>query len=318
MFFTFYIATCVVLYLCHALYFTVGLSHEMECIWTVCSLSVYPLFYGYLCRLTSSDYNYRKLLPWLLPGAVVALAKYVLPYAWIDIVRTVLFATQVVCVCCIGMHKLRAFDSKLQSVYADTEGRDTTAVHHLLMAIIIVSLLSGVANSVGKEFFGESLWLLIPISLAFSTMLFSISHICFNRNFTIDQYHLDENDDADVKESSLQENAEMIGTKIEKLMVERRYFLKKDLKIGDVVKEIGSNRTYVSNYINRTYQCSFSDYMNKLRIEYAKKLLLDSSSNTKLTLIAEQSGYSSEQSFYRNFRKFVGMTPAEWLNSTAQ
>ncbi len=313
-FLTIYLIACMVLYLCHALFFTIGLSYEMECLWTLCSLSVYPLFYGYLCRLTSSDYSAKQLLPWLVPGAMVAVAKYLFPEAGIDKVRLLLFACQIVCVCYLGVRKLRTFDKELHSVYADTEGRDTTAVLHLLIAIIIVSILAGIANYIGKQFFGESLWLLIPISIAFSVMLFSLSYICFYRDFTIDQLNLDKETEQPKENSSFEDN-ELICKKMEQLMIEQHYFLKKDLRIGDVVKAIGSNRTYVSNYINKTYNCSFSDYVNRLRIEYAQKLLL-SSKGTKLTQIAEESGFASEQSFYRNFKKFVGMTPSDWLKET--
>lgn len=314
-FLTIYLIACVVLYLCHALFFTIGLSYEMECLWTLCSLSVYPLFYGYLCRLTSSDYSAKQLLPWLVPGAMVTLAKYIYPEAGIDKVRLLLFACQIVSVCFLGIRKLRTFDKKLHSVYADTDGRDTTAVMHLLIAIIIVSILAGIANYIGKQFFGESLWLLIPISMAFSVMLFSLSYICFYRDFTIDQLNIDE-DIEQTKEPPVHEDNE-ITSKMEKLMIEQHYFLKKDLRIGDIVKAIGSNRTYVSNYINKTYNCSFSDYVNRLRIEYAQKLIL-SSRGTKLTQIAEDSGFASEQSFYRNFKKFVGMTPSDWLSKVGK
>ena len=106
---------------------------------------------------------------------------------------------------------------------------------------------------------------------------------------------------------------EEIGKKIEALMNEKLYFLNKDVKIGDLVKEVCSNRTYVSHYINTTHQCSFSDYMNKYRTEYAKKLLSSSAKDIKLTQIAEKSGFSSETSFFRNFKKFTGMTPADWM-----
>ena len=309
---TAYFVTCSLLYLCHALFFTLGLPYEMECLWTLCSLSVYPLFFGYLCRLTDHTYSFRHLWPWLIPGLFVAVAKYTFPNAGLDKLRLLLFACQIVSVCYLGIRKLKVFDKKLQTVYADTEGRDTTAVHHLLVAIITVSILCGVANSVGKQFFGESLWLLIPISLAFTIMQFSLGYITFYRDFTIDQLVVDEKEAEPVKESADQEDGEFIGRKIEQLMIEQHYFLKNDLKIGDVVKEIGSNRTYVSNYINRTYQCSFSDYMNNLRIEYAKKLLATAGGSMKLTQIAEESGFTNEQSFYRNFKKFTGMTPADW------
>lgn len=309
---TAYISTCVVLYLCHALFFTMGIPYWMECLWTLCSLSVYPLFYGYLCRLTDHAYSIHHLWPWLMPGIMVAVAKYLLPNEGIDKVRVLLFACQIITVCYLGIRKLRDFDHKINDIYADTEGRDTTAVHHLLVAIICVSVLSALANSIGKQFFGESLWLLIPISLAFSIMQFALSYICFNRNFTIDELYLEEKEDEQPELPSTVEENEIIGRKIEALMLEQHYFLKKDLKMSDIVREVGSNRTYVSNYINRTYHCSFHVYTNNLRIEYAKKVLATCSSTTKLAQVAEESGYASEQSFYRNFRKFTGMNPAEW------
>lgn len=309
---TAYFVTCSLLYLCHALFFTLGLPYEIECLWTLCSLSVYPLFYGYLCRLTDHTFSFSHLWPWLVPGLLVTMGKYAFPDAGIDKLRLLLFACQIILVCYVGIRKLKVFDKELQTVYADTEGRDTTAVHHLLIAIIMVSILAGVANSVGKQFFGESLWLLIPISLAFTIMQFSLGYITFYREFTIDQLVVDEKEAEPIKEPAEQEDGELIGRKIEQLMIEQHYFLKNDLKIGDVVKEIGSNRTYVSNYINRTYQCSFSDYMNKLRIGYAKKLLATAGGNMKLAHIAEESGFTNEQSFYRNFKKFTSMTPADW------
>ncbi len=248
-----------------------------------------------------------------MPGIVVALAKYLFPEAGMDRVRVIVFACQIVGVCYFGIRKLKTFDRELNSVYADTEGRDTTAVHHLLIAIIIVSLLSGVANSVGKQFFGESLLLLASISLAFSTLLFALSYICFNRDFTIDNISPDEGEEEELEVADAQEHSEQIGKRFEELMIAQRFFIRNDLKIDDLVKEIGSNRTYVSNYINRTYHCSFSEYTNNLRIEYAKTLLLSSAKGTKLSQIAEEAGFASEQSFYRNFKKFVGMTPIEWV-----
>lgn len=309
-----FLATCVMLYLCHALFFTLGLSYEMECVWTLCSLSAYPLFYGYLCRLTSGGPKVGSVALWLLPSFAIAATKYAFPDAGIDRVRLLLFVVQIVAVCFFGIRRLKAFDRKLQTVYADVESRDTTAVHQLLVAFIVVSVLSGVANSVGRQYFGESIWLLVAISLAFSTMLFALSYICFIRDFTIEQLNIDAAEESGADEAVTQDDGQ-IGLMVEALMHERHYFLRKDLKIGDVVREVGSNRTYVSNYINATHQCSFSDYMNQQRIEHAKRLLQEAGKSVKLAQIADDSGFANEQSFYRNFKKFTGMTPAEWLNS---
>jgi hypothetical protein len=76
---TLFLATCSVLYFCHGLYFTIGLSHGQECLWTLCSLSVYPLYYIYICLLTSYRPSISKLMMLLGPGFVVAVVKYIHP-----------------------------------------------------------------------------------------------------------------------------------------------------------------------------------------------------------------------------------------------
>lgn len=45
-------------------------------------------------------------------------------------------------------------------------------------------------------------------------------------------------------------------------------------------------RTYVSRYINTEYGCSFSDYINRMRVDYAKTLMQETP-NPKFIAIAE-------------------------------
>ena len=94
-------------------------------------------------------------------------------------------------------------------------------------------------------------------------------------------------------------------------MERKQMFLEKGLKINDVAKEIGSCRTYVSNYLNKTKGETFSDYINRLRIKHALTVL-EQDHQIKNIALAERLGFASEQSFYRNFKKFTGKTPAEW------
>ena len=109
-----------------------------------------------------------------------------------------------------------------------------------------------------------------------------------------------------------------LGAKIEQLMVTSQYYLNQNVTLAGVSREVGSCRTYISNYINKEMHCSFSDYVNRLRIEHAKMLLLQHDrhgGDSKFSAIALDVGFSGEQSFYRNFRKFTGMTPHEWLEA---
>ena len=316
---TWFLFTCVVLYFCHALYFTVGLPHTMECVWTLCSMSVYPLYYVYICNLVSRPNSPLKIFIILLPGIIVALAKYFFPGEDADNARKLLFAIQLFVVIYFGYRKLRAFDKELANVYADTEGRDTTAVKHLLVAFLITSMLSGIANLLGKQYFAESDWLVFAVLTPFSVMLFALSYIGFTRDFSYEQFVEDSKDygEQPTENKSAEEEREL-GYNIEQLVITKQLYLTPNLKIGDVAKVTGICRTYISTYINQTKGVSFSDYINGLRVEHAKSLLSQNTDNTKIATLATRSGFSSEQSFYRNFHKFTGMKPLEWANKRTE
>lgn len=316
---TWFLFTCVVLYFCHALFFTIGLPHPMECLWTLCSLSVYPIYYVYICNLVSRPNAPQKLFLILLPGIIVATAKYLFPGDAVDDARKLLFTVQIFVVIYFGYRKLYAFDKELANVYADTEGRDTTAVKHLLIAFFLTSLFSAIANALGRHYFAQSDWMVLLALTPFSIMLFALSYIGFTRNFSFEQFVEDSKDNTEQSTgaTSVTEEKE-IGSSIEQLIIAQQLYLTHNLKIGDVAKATGICRTYISNYINQTKGTSFSDYINNLRIEHAKTLLSQNAENTKIVTIATRSGFSSEQSFYRNFHKFTGMKPLEWVEKSQQ
>ncbi len=94
-------------------------------------------------------------------------------------------------------------------------------------------------------------------------------------------------------------------------------FLKNGLKKEDLARAVGSNSRYVSDCINRNAGCSFIDYVNDYRIRYAQHLLYENP-DMRLSEISEESGFSSEVTFYRNFKARTGQTPGEWLASQSR
>lgn len=311
---TVFLGTCSVLYLCHAFYFNGMLPMWAESLWALCSLSVYPLYYIYITHLTCRPLSNAKTMYCLLPGIIVALAMLLFPGNEADTARKVLNAAQIFAVMYFGYKRLQTFDKEIADVYADTEGRDTSAVKHLLIAFVATSLLSAVANAIGKQNVAASEWL-VAILVPFGMLLYALSFIGYMRDFSLEQYakDTDEPEAADAEVTAAEPDNSELSQAIARLMDEK-YYLTKNLKITDLAREVGSCRTYVSNYINGTYNCSFSDYINKLRVDYAKQLL-QSNRDMKMSVLSEAAGFSSEQSFYRNFKKFTDMTPAEWLKT---
>lgn len=93
----------------------------------------------------------------------------------------------------------------------------------------------------------------------------------------------------------------------------KKLYLNAQLSIYDVAKELGTNRTYISNCINNDLQTNFYDFVNAYRLNVAKKLLVES--NEKISVIALNSGFNCFSTFLRTFRKKYGCTPQEYRNN---
>lgn len=110
-----------------------------------------------------------------------------------------------------GYKRLHAFDQKLASVYADVEGRSTWAIKALLIAIFVISCLSMLANALGRHYFGQSNWALVPIAVAFSVLQYTLCYIGYTRNFTIEQFMSDAPDDDGQAVETTTEDPKEIG-----------------------------------------------------------------------------------------------------------
>ena len=91
-------------------------------------------------------------------------------------------------------------------------------------------------------------------------------------------------------------------------MNEEQFYLQPNLKIEDLSARLATNRNYIYLAINREMKMSFSEYINRQRIAYAKALI-DETPQMPLTEVAERSGFNSSTSFYRNFRQYQNMNP---------
>ena len=58
---------------------------------------------------------------------------------------------------------------------------------------------------------------------------------------------------------------------------------------------------------------SFSSLITRYRVEYACKLLREHP-EMLLDDVADESGFSSRTTFFRNFKALTGMTPQDWKN----
>lgn len=97
---------------------------------------------------------------------------------------------------------------------------------------------------------------------------------------------------------------------VDEWIKDKRY-LGHEVGIEILGKDLGINRTYISNYINDTYHCNFNTWLHRMRIEDAKKII---SENPDLNMgqIAVMTGYNDQAHFSKQFKFVAGISPMKW------
>lgn len=87
------------------------------------------------------------------------------------------------------------------------------------------------------------------------------------------------------------------------------------ITLNDLSVILGTNRTYLSQYIKSVYGMTFRDWISDLRIEYAKRLMLQQP-QFRVVDISESSGFLSLSHFTHTFTSKEGCSPSKWRNKT--
>lgn len=334
----FFMATATLLYLAHFIYFNrlMAVIPLTDAIYCFCNLAVFPLYYLYIEELT--DYRPNRwrqalcLLPSLLGFLAVGLLYILMDsqemtlfiehylygnefaslfgltfwQAMIHVAVRIVFALQVPLVLYFGFRRITAYNAVVETNYSDIEGKRIVWVKTLLVLFAVTSLASFIFNLIGRQrFIDEAVLLAIPAVL-FSMLLLLIGHVGLNQRFSVQDI------DAEVflESEPIPEDcaySELLE-KIRKLMSEEKLYLYPNLKVSDLARLLNSNRNYIYNAINVEMGISFSDYINSQRVDYASQLL---KAHPELSIndVMFKSGFTSTSAFYRNFKKFKGITP---------
>lgn len=97
---------------------------------------------------------------------------------------------------------------------------------------------------------------------------------------------------------------------IEEWLKQKKY-LQPGITIEQMAFQLSTNRTYLSGYINNTKQQTFRTWINGLRIEEAKQLLLEQPT-LMVSEIGKRVGFTDKSNFGRQFSKLTSFTPQAW------
>jgi len=351
-FLTLFLSVALVNYIAHYFYFNhhYAVYRVLDSISVFTSLAVYPLFYYYI-RLLTKDLKADLTWSWiLLPAMILALFStliYLLmspeeietfthevlynnrkqgeSYSLLvdmQVIRVHLFklffATEVLLTIYFGLRLIREFNAKVRAYYSNIRTRELSNIQLLLLFTVITSIISMVSNLMGKDYFVTYPYLIAIPSIAHSLALFGIGYVGYRQQFTIRDLTNDLSAGENIaiageNEMMSAREYDLLFDKLEKLLEKEQIYRNPELRLSDVTLQLGSNRTYVSRLIHSRCKTNFCDYVNEYRIRHAERMLT-SKENAQLSLdvVATQSGFASNSTFYRVFEKKNGMSPGKF------
>lgn len=339
-------------YLAHWHYFNhnYDVYNILDSVWVFTTLAVYPIYYYYI-RLLTSDTNINLKWIWILIPAIILSVFSAILYLMmspeeitiftqevlyhssnnisefsslinLQILRItllrIIFAVEVVLTIYFSLRLIKNFNEKVRSFYSNIENKELSKIKMLLYFLVFTSLVSMISNFIGKIYFADHSYLLIIPSIAHSAALFGISYVGYIQSFTIHDLKIEKQVDNTVYTEQADEvltsiEFDKLYSRLEALFNEKQIFKDPELRLNDVARQLGTNRTYVSKLINTRREMNFSDFVNDYRVHYSEKIL-SSSEYFSLSLeeIALKSGFSSTSSFYRSFVKKNGLPPGKY------
>lgn len=101
-----------------------------------------------------------------------------------------------------------------------------------------------------------------------------------------------------------------------KIMKYINTYYAENISLNDVASVVNLNPNYISSMFKKSVGSTFSQYLTKLRIENAKKLL--KGTNVSISDVSVQSGFNDYFYFLKTFKKYTGETPSEYRNHSLE
>jgi AraC-like DNA-binding protein len=268
--------------------------------------------------------NLIHLLPSLIAASVILAFKINvidwLPWTWPSLSATELAAVKFVwaIVKCLPLiyvlacfHAEYRLRQQLKQMHSSLASRELFWADLVLGGFFIHWFWSFVAYFLGGYFSGYTNDLLGILNNYFTVILVNTLFVFGLINTRqLPTHALEE----PIKAASLPQLEEKIAA-IERGIHVQKLYLESQINLERFSEQIGVKSRDVSAILNSHYQSNFFEFINRYRIEEAKRLLVlaDGAQDTILDIVFK-SGFNSQSAFHRFFKRLVGVTPSEYRN----
>ena len=232
------------------------------------------------------------------------------PTIWIRMLFLGYYLFQLIYYTYLFLREVRRYNEELLNFFSEVIQLKMKWVHIAFFSALTVGTLALVSNF----FPGRYDWM-VTLAFAFFYFGFAQEYIKYNKLFTIIEPAI---------VAATMENPQTITRTLIKtdwrsyrqIIETRQYYRESGVNIEDLASKLNIGRTTLSNLINREEGVNFNTWINRLRIEDAKQLLIENPDYT-ISTISEIVGYTEQANFSRQFKQITGESPLVWRKKLA-
>ena len=279
-------------------------------------ITVYELLFGNLLGWVMVLYPTETLRPgWLtwkivlwqlLPMMALVALDYLVPFSLWPLVALYPYALLI-----LVLTHIREYRRWCEDNFSTLDNIDVQWIirYCIMLAIIGINYVYLCSAHSHTRGFTQQ-WFVIPM------LVYSTEQILYRKD---PWQRLKENTPAGVADLTAERSdsdSDPIGTKsavlkLEAWLEQEKPYLNPDFQLIDLRQVLPLNRTYLSQFINTEYGCSFYQWVNGLRINEAKRLMTEQP-ELKMQDVAKRCGFSSRNVFTQVFTRETGKRPSEW------
>ena len=309
-------------------------------------LLIQPFFYFYIRSLTNADFKCSyKLLIHFLPSFVFLIMNLSL-YSFLShseklqlmslkiddgnkILRFFLqmhlygyhyiLSLQALVYLILIIKSILKYKKELPENFANFEGVKLNWLIFLLVFYFTIATIQESLGYIDNLFYDINARIWYNIFILFTILFIGISGLIQKETFNNEETGKGENKENQPKEkyksSTLKDELKQeLSIKLKKYLEEEKPYLNKDFKLNDLSIKLGTNRQYLSQIINETYNKNFYTLINEYRINEAIEMFSKQKhKNLTINGVANSVGFNSKSTFNSLFKKFTGKTPTQYI-----
>lgn len=198
----------------------------------------------------------------------------------------------------LSLLRIKSYKRQVTDYSADIYRMSLDWLSFIILFRIVLQIfpLAGLILDIGLFNKLEFIWI-------FTTLPAVFTHIVLCLNILSENYVIIEPVTAKEKEMTAAGNYAQLGRqRVEMYLENKKPYLNPEFKITDMARDLFSNRTYISAFINREYGMNFNRFINNYRLKEVERLQSEAAQRKQKISSPEiviHAGFSSYRSYFR-------------------